>query len=68
MTRRERLERIIRSFDQRGYTRRTFFRSDRLDILNDAAIEELARAHLADLAAHKRMIVRSREGRKVTAS
>ena len=68
MTRRERLERIIRSFDQWSYTRRTFFRGDRLDILNDAAIEELARAHLADLAAHKRMIVRNRRFQEAASS
>lgn len=60
MTRRERLERIIQSFDNWSYTRRAFFNPNRLDILNDAAVEELARAHLAALAAHKRTIVHNR--------
>jgi len=46
MTRRERLESIINSFPKYGYVRKTFFDSARLDILTDAAIEELAREHL----------------------
>ena len=46
MTRRERLESIINSFPKYGYVRQAFFDSARLDILTDAAIEELAQKHL----------------------
>ncbi len=63
LTRRERHERIIEWFGRDSFTRRIFFQSQRLDVLTDEAIEELARKQLSDYAATQR---RNAENRKIS--